>query len=506
MASEAGEIGEARKARDKWMILLAMVVAVGVGIAGTWVFLGGGPSTEDDMLFVPDEVRWAFEEGCPKEFSWADFSGGQAQLVDELMHGLEAELSGPGITQNVAEFQDCQGFISEDVLNQGSGQPPGTFTDGTFAVFAVPRTPEDLPLNPHPDVPYFGEAGAADPPQALPAAQIAASSAYPPMGIVEGFNCLYLYRDPNPSRGFRAAIRGNERAWEEFDCKSPIPLSEFEEIPQPTPALAVWRGPEGSPRDHPVVARWLWDYRGNSGQSRYRVGVWCDQAWCEIGPRSAAGGPPDKVQSQAKNVPEEIADLPQFKVPAWQDEQLLSTYEKHEGGGGTLKVSEVIGTIVPDPMLGRYTADDQFDYGNWQPAAWVGLTGLRPRIESNPFADKFNFDMTDESSNNSSWNQVFLCRGEWTGNRSLGVRGCQEGEIDPPATCPPELTNDSDKWWAKLVSADGNDTEYRCVSRCGYEFPVPGTARWRWLSDDPGIWIRCLDGCCEVRGGEGETR
>jgi hypothetical protein len=482
--------------KAKWLILVAMAVAFAAGIAMPRFFGGGSLDTNEAL----QEVRWAFEEGCPKDYSWADFSGGQAQLVDSLQHGLEAELSGPGITQNVAEFQDCQAFISEDVLKQGPGQPPGTFTDGTFAVFAVQQSPDDLPLNPHPDTPYFHEAAEADPPEALPAAQIVASSAYPRMGLVVGFNCLYLYRDPTGS--FRAAIRGNERAWEEFDCKSPIPLSEFEEIPQPNPALAVVRGPEGPATDHPVVARWLWDYRGNSRQSRYRVGVWCDQAWCEIGPRPETGGPPTPVPGQAKNIPPEIADLPQFKIPAWQDEQLLSTYDVQNM---TLKVSEVIGTIVPDPMLGRYRADAQFAYGNWQPAAWVGLTSLRPRA-NNPFADKFNFTLTDNSPNDPSWNQIFLCRGEWDGNQSLGVRGCREDGVDPPATCPPELTNDSDKWWAKLVSADGNDTEYRCVSRCGYEFPVPGTARWRWLSDDPGIWMRCLDGCCEVRGGEGESR
>jgi hypothetical protein len=62
--------------------------------------------------------------------------------------------------------------------------------------------------------------------------------------------------------------------------------------------------------------------------------------------------------------------------------------------------------------------------------------------------------------------------------------------------------DDDDEWWAKFegLPNSGRDPIYRRVARCPYNFQVAGTARWRWLPDDPGIWVRCIEGCCEVRG------
>ena len=70
--------------------------------------------------------------------------------------------------------------------------------------------------------------------------------------------------------------------------------------------------------------------------------------------------------------------------------------------------------------------------------------------------------------------------------------------------------------WSLAVTRPGGASLTNCIHR--YEAPqrlivkdqtghkidvgpvvVPAATRWRWLPDDEGFWIRCLNGCCDVK-------
>ena len=456
---------------------------------------------------MPDSMNMI----CPKTWDWTVYREGSRSIqlqrypdfarflpealeetrivvpVDTILVQVDTVfLSGPGETQNTAEFHDCQAFVT----NQGS-RSPGSYSEGIFAIFAVRRgtraVSSDLLFR-----------AAADGGMALPAAQVFALASYAPLGVEPGFSCLYLLQQ---GEGFEARLRRD--GWDEQDCRDAIPISEFEAIPIPDGANLSVTYVDPRPRvpdTIPVVARWHWSYDSNQGAHVYRMGVWCDQWWCEVG---RVGMPTPEEEPITWNLVEyaEFSDgtpilaTNQGRVPGWYDEQVLSVYRD-----GALAVSGIIGTLFPEPSLGLYTLAD-YASSRWQPAAKVALTSPAPAGNpsrsvnpQNPFTEKFNFDFTTEGS---PLNSVSLCRGGWDDCR-------EDGAPDLPPACHPAMvhTDTTSEWWAKLEAPpqSGRDPMYSCVARCPYDFQVAGTARWRWLPDDPGLWMRCIDGCCEVRG------
>jgi hypothetical protein len=420
-------------------------------------------------------------------------------LEEERVRELGLFLSGPGETLNTAEFHDCQAFISDSVIGD-----PDRFSDGIFAIFAVRHG--DAPVS---SQPLFQTAETSM--LAKPAAQIFALDTYASLGILPGFSCLYLYGSED---SYEARLRYDGRY--EQDCSDDISVEDFHEITSVPLTVAVSDPPQDEePVSAPVAVRWHWHshFDGRRGLQQYKMGVWCDGRWCEVG-NPGTHGSTGSFASATLADPEAAFDGPaadqvlqtsQGQLPGWYDEQILADYRDN-----SLGVSSVVGTIIPEPGLGEYD-DARFAGEIWLPAAKVALTSIdRLRSptavqdpEKNPYRLKFGFNFTEVGS---PLNSVFLCRGD--------AEKCFGDEDLPPSfelpVCDEEMVRypENDQWWAK-IQPGGEQVDvyphYHCAARCDYGFmKVPGTARWRWLPDDDGIWVRCIEGCCEVRGnGEG---
>lgn len=438
---------------SRWWLVAAVLGVVGCQPESAPEPGTGGPGEE------------ALRE-CPKE--WTPYLEDRGiSFPDDRTQ----QLSGPSGFQDVPEFHDCQRFVQEP--RPGASR---TYSDGAFAIFAVG---DSTAIGEIPQDRSTLYQASADSGQARPAAQIYAPHAWTPLRIQQGLNCVFLFRVNDDQ--WEAFIRADGST--DQGCHDPIPLDT---VRQYTP-LQVLResDPELGPRAYPLVARWTWYQDGQ--KTEYRMGVSCDDGWCEILPRQdnaqAAHSYAETAEYDSGNL--ELRRVREVK--AWYDEQILA-----ESSSGVLVPSQILGTIIPDPRLGQY--DSAAFAGHWLPAAQVALTPLGNPVE-NPYEapEKLNFSLTPGAS---VLNTVSLCNGPWS--------TCRDALPTPPDQEEPLACDSKDTtgWWAELKPRSGNPV-YRCVSRCPYGILVPGTARWSWRSNDEGMWMRCVNGCCEVGFGFG---
>ena len=435
--------------------LLPLVVVLGVVACG---------ETE------PPEVQQQVLDECPKVWgrTWAE----QEIMPLPIREGVPGTvLSGPGALQDIPEFHDCQRFATGETLHG-----PGDYSRGIFAIFAVGEP--TLAGQRFPDRSTVYDADEAQG-LARPAAQIFAEAGYEPLGISEGLNCVYLYK--NAGR-WGAAIRWDRK--KDNGCRNPIDTARVREYRPLT--VTRERFPRVGSDPYPPVARWTWHM--DQTKIETRMGVPCDDGWCEI---SRFGPATEASQSKAHPVVYDEADEEQRRVhlvKAWYDEQLLAVES-----GNSLVPSGILGTIFPDPALGRHE-EEAFD-NTWVKAADVALTPMDVWYSGeNPYQGKMNLSLSHDTGGNL--NSISLCHGEW--------RSCVGSSAipEPPSCGTPEQSDPL--WWAKVESSTGQ-TEYHCVFRCGYSVQIPGTVRWSWRADDEGIWMRCVNGCCEIGPGvEGE--
>jgi hypothetical protein len=177
------------------------------------------------------------------------------------------------------------------------------------------------------------------------------------------------------------------------------------------------------------------------------------------------------------------------KIKGWYDQQFLADDRQ-----GQTVVTGILGTILPDTMLGHL--NNPGDFARFIHVADVALTKSGPADDQAMarYKGKFNF----VESTVDVPNKIFMCAGA----------GCNPTVNEAPATC----VNPS-QWQARVVpaaTAPGN-SRLKCVTRrnttdyyvgaAGVTPPtvlVPGTTRWRWLRNDEGTWVRCMHGCCHM--------
>ncbi len=311
-------------------------------------------------------------------------------------------------------------------------------------------------------------------------------SRYDALGIAQYFNCLYLFADPSGG-GYVARMIG----WANELC--PPTSVGIESGVQ----LRVVVSQHSAYDSVPPVARWDW------GDGQQLIGIKCGDSWCTIGPTGAWAAMPAKSPPTAAS-----ADVARtFSVKGYHDQQRLAPptgqdydHAKAPGPGDWTQPTNILGTIVPVPQVGKITSD-AFD-GEWTKVATAYLEG----DPAGGYAEKYGFVNTTGSD---VGNQVFLCNGAV--KPCAGITNEVQGSIScsrANETIAAEnlAGGHSSRWYAKVKPVLGGERFFCVIRREHPEFTgatYPNTARWRWLLDDDSIWVPCIFGCCQVRGGIG---
>ena len=410
-----------------------------------------GETTFDSKYLLPE---------CPTEWDSVAFSG---------QHGPEVTIVVPddgfpvarAIT-DVPEFHDCQRLV------MGDGKTYGPLV-AVFAAYDLERIEKRLSLH---------SVRPAHDTVALAGALILNLGArYPALGIEERFSCLYLWRRAAQWHAKILSV-GNDHE----KCLQPYQPTEAE-VGELRVRRYVLPG-VGNPAQYPPVARWDWD---DSTKQQY-IGLKCGTGWCEIGARTFAPSPPNKV-----GLPPGSAAVLVRSVKGWYDEQHLAV---PAANGSGMVPSGITGTIFPDSSIGDRSEND---YRNtWLPVAYIALSA-----HSQPYKDKLNLDAVAADEPLEAMNRLEYCLGS--------LDDCEVPPPPPPnelsKMCPTDMSSDS-LWWARIHPANGGPAMYRCVTRRGHpelmpdhDIDIPSTVRWRWLAEDETIWKECLEGCCQVESG-----
>ena len=353
-----------------------------------------------------------------------------------------------GVISRIPEFHDCQRFVED-----------GAFK-ATYAIYATEAMATFTWNNEY----------------KLVAVIYAPEAPYSPLGIVQGWNCLFF--GLQTSLQDAVMMRETESACYPVvkDLPDSVGVRGFEQ----QDLNVREKHPTGfEPADFPPAARWEWDPRN----AQYAIGVRCGPAWCRVYKLSAPIEDYTVKNAAATNKRKRRIG----EIPGWYDEQRLATMRNRQLVPGPVAV------VFADPNLDR---DPKLYDSTWQSVAYVALSQADPiyerkyRFVATPFGNQV--DLT-------GLNVVALCRGdacEIPQSQRSRVAQCQK------ATAP------SDKWWVRTGPPTANpgnpdDWEYKCATRYGHEsepvpIPIPPAVRWRWSDKDETIWVRCGQGCCEV--------
>ncbi len=380
-------------------------------------------------------------------FSWRDVTECPPYWTDTLAGRAGDSLVVPlaGRLRDIPEYHDCQRLTVSGSSEYGA----------LAAVFASSRLTSLLTDQ--------ASSSTAGQPRAVAAATILSIDAgYDELGMGRGANCLYLWQADGSwdARMVPVADAGG-------DCLTPLDLpstrgTDLEVRPQPIATDAA-----------PAVARWERTEAG--GQA---IGLRCAaNQWCLIGrPGFAmyAGGAPvhatgiDAWLASLPGVPVSWVTLNSFaSLPGWRDEQYLGP-----AGGGS-SPSGMWASVIPHPGLGGFV---QSHFNTWATSAFVWIPPGAPPDVVESYTAKYNLAR--------GWNAITLCSGS----------SCVVDETTPPS-CP--VQSDERTWFARIQPQDKPSRTF-CVSRCPRSTTVIGTARWRWVRDDETVWMRCVNGCCEV--------
>jgi hypothetical protein len=459
------------------------MIATGYWRAALFVAAGLGVGT----------VAAAQEAGRPEcPHDW-DVKGGQVPEVQPIM--------------NIPEYHDCQRFI---VRVEGGG----VRYDSLYAIFAtaaldvLERSLEGTARCAACLAP--GGRGSPPPQQAeewrplrehattlgVVAARIYAEGDYAPLGMARFYNCLYLFRAGDAWGAIMVPVRDANST-----CLRPIDPA----IPWGTELQVL---PPRVSDSVPAVARWdfdtthVWQY----------VGIKCGDAWCEVGPPGFEPSPLPELEEDAR----QLLGV-RGRIKGWYDEQYLAFLDNETH----TRPSVVRGRIFPARGLDSLrdvdtvmTAAETGAFRFWTNAAWIvldtlpagwartpglSLTAITALANADPlqqYKARLNLDPRPVATapvSPAHMNLLQLCHGF--------KRECEIGLADqgPLMNC-----DGQGDWWAKVTGTAG-EQKYMCVTRRGHmnlrgRFAIPGTARWRWMASDEGVWNACGQGCCETLG------
>ena len=266
---------------------------------------------------------------------------------------------------------------------------------------------------------------------------------YQPLRIEKGINCLYLFSANAVWQARIVPVKSDQACLQPMDPAGPGADLRVD-VMTASPGAEI-----------PPVARWDWDVE----VGQHYIGIRCGTRWCEVYSPSQP-----RLKSSAS-----YQGSRQVAAKGWYDEQYLAVQQ-----GPDLVPGVALGTIFPVGDLAAAVVE------NFE-KVWVQVALVSLSTASVEYKEKFNFVAGPAPLGQSA---ISLCRGD--------AKACL-----PAAATVNECDNQSDPWWAKIVS--GADTRFRCVIRRTHPgVSIPGAARWRWKVEDEGGWVRCPDGCCEI--------
>lgn len=430
---------------------LAVMLALVLGALGS-----SCPSRVLKDGLMPDPTS---PEQCPHYFVWIADTGGQVGL-DTLR---EVPSSGP-IT-DIPEYHDCQQFIVAD------GNRRLSYDGHVYAIYAALGLARlDTVLDS-----LQALAAPGDVPAAVAATIVTRDGTYEQLGILPGFNCLYLSR-----------VGGTWGAWlvpkgpRDAVCEIQTAVNRAPQVRRlvasPVPPAKPLSG-----LDVPPVTRWDWD----AGGLEQYIGVRCGGAWCQVGDDASASQPVvatpafSNVEGLPPSSNAEVRRVTDIK--GWHDAQILAARLPN----GQLTPSGVWGVITPHPSLDQHTLETYSE-------RWVHIATA---VVTADYKGKV-LTLTGLGTND-----IFLCMAP---KGTVPTEACDMPDPGPKCgTMVASVPQDHTTWWIRVeYDQIGSETwEYHCVERRTPSNPeygsIPGTARWRWLVNDETTWTRCEQGCCQ---------
>jgi hypothetical protein len=220
-------------------------------------------------------------------------------------------------------------------------------------------------------------------------------------------------------------------------------------------------------RKVPKVTRWEW----NAAKSTHTIGVRCGTDWCSIVPH---GSQPGDAEDEDAADGDTDDDDDYRVVPGWGDFQPLGELS------GT--------TMVPTGPLARIRPTKHLDDFNNSAAGtlrrFVNLATIR--LMAAPAAN----GKYDRMGLKMGKNKVAVCRG------TKAECAASEGGTPNLKNCA------SGQLHARITQPSSDTPVYHCVDYVGDQAATavfPNVVRWSWEPLDELFWIRCPQGCCQLK-------
>jgi hypothetical protein len=258
--------------------------------------------------------------------------------------------------------------------------------------------------------------------------------------LTNGVNCIYAHHTgTNPTSGWQMAVNQPPSSGVCSGGSASLVQSHAEQ-------------PSANASDYPVTTRFM-----EAPGMQPTLGIRCGNVWCIAGANGAA----DVTPPGYGTLP--IGASMKWKVKGWFDDQTLAQ------GPGPLTPFQRL-AIVPADNLGSFVVSD-FTAG-WKDVAVIIVPAATPTGK---------YGTTNPGG-------FALAPGKNT--ISIQAQTIGGGVL---------------KWQARVTNATypaghvyGHDVHWTDHRALG--IPIDGTAKWRWMSTDEAVWVRCDVGCCLVYG------